>query len=99
MTQQKNRPFYALDTDEQAIEDSVQESGGIPYLTDKKSAHFRAVAREYLELEKTKRINIRVKTEDLLKLKAKATENKIPYQTLLGSLIHQFAHNQIKLVL
>lgn len=40
-------------------------------------------------LQKTKNINIRLSEHDLLKLKAKALEEGIPYQTYMSSLLHK----------
>ena len=34
---------------------------------------------------------IRIKQLDLIKVKAKAREKQLPYQTLLGALIHDYA--------
>ena len=48
---------------------------------------------------KTKRISIRVGEDDLEKLKVKAAESGIPYQTLLGSLIHQFVTGKVSLLI
>ncbi len=40
-------------------------------------------------LKKGKNINIRLSEHDLLKLKAKALEEGLPYQTYLASLVHK----------
>jgi predicted DNA binding CopG/RHH family protein len=40
-------------------------------------------------LKKAKNINIRLSEHDLLKLKAKALEEGLPYQTYLASLVHK----------
>ena len=42
-------------------------------------------------LSKTKNINIRLSVKDLHKIKAKAVEQGIPYQTFVSSIIHQFS--------
>ena len=47
----------------------------------------------------SKRIHIRVNNKDLLKVKAKAQESNIPYQTLLGTLIHKFAVGDTKITI
>ena len=47
-------------------------------------------------LGKTKNINIRISQNDLLKIKSKAMQKGLPYQTLLTSLIHQYSTDQIK---
>ncbi|WP_051654657.1 hypothetical protein [Persephonella sp. IF05-L8] len=47
--------------------------------------------------EKKKVISIRISEGDLRKLKKKSLETGIPYQTLISSLIHQFAEGKIKI--
>jgi predicted DNA binding CopG/RHH family protein len=44
---------------------------------------------------KTKRISIRLSERDLEILKSKADETGIPYQTLIGSLVHQYASGRL----
>ena len=44
-----------------------------------------------LTLNKSKNINIRLSEKDLAKIKSKAVAKGLPYQTLLSSLIHQYA--------
>lgn len=48
-------------------------------------------------LNKTKNINIRISEKDLQKLKVKAVETGIPYQTLVSSVLHQFANKENQL--
>ena len=43
-------------------------------------------------LAKNKNINIRVTAKTLLKLRARAVEEGIPYQTLASSVLHKFAN-------
>lgn len=57
------------------------------FAKEKKDAEFTA---KYT-LEKTKNINLRVTAKTLMKLKAKAIEEGIPYQTLASSVLHKFA--------
>lgn len=45
-------------------------------------------------LNKSKNINIRVSEKDLQKVKSKAVQKGLPYQTLLSSLIHQYIDKQ-----
>ena len=42
-------------------------------------------------VKKNKNINLRISERDLLKLKAKAIEEGIPYQTLAASILHKYA--------
>ena len=46
-------------------------------------------------LGKAKNINIRLSEKDLQKVKSKAISKGIPYQTLLTSLIHQYAEGKL----
>ncbi|RLC35469.1 hypothetical protein DRH14_00940 [Candidatus Shapirobacteria bacterium] len=50
-------------------------------------------------LKKTKNINIRISQPVLLKLKSKAVNNGMPYQTLISTLLHQYANGKVKLSL
>ncbi len=43
-------------------------------------------------LQKTKNINIRLSEKDLQKIRRKAAETGIPYQTLVSSILHRFAN-------
>lgn len=52
-----------------------------------------------LELKKTKRITIRVKNSDLLKVKVLAQKHQIPYQRLINVLIHQYAEGLTRIVI
>ena len=54
----------------------------------------KMAAKNYLK--KTKNINIRLAENDILKIKRKSAELNIPYQTILASVIHQFASGKIK---
>lgn len=51
------------------------------------------LAAEYT-LAKTKNINIRLSAGDLYKLKAKAMEVGIPYQTMVAAVLHKFANKE-----
>ena len=57
--------------------------------------------REYAKntLEKLKNINIRLSHKDIQKLKIKAAENGMPYQTLVASILHQYASEKIEVKL
>lgn len=84
-----------LDSQEKRIEQALErgEYEKSASLKETKKLFEEAVAN-YRELEKTKRITIRVNNEDLIRVKAKAKRNNVPYQTLLNALIRQFARGQ-----
>lgn len=87
-----------LDQYEQSIEGAIKrgEFVRVPNFRATKKM-FEAAAKNYLELKKTKRITIRVNQADLIKVKARAKRNNMPYQTLLNTLIRQFAEGRMAL--
>ncbi len=51
------------------------------------------------KLKKEKRVTIRVDKNDLQKIQTRAVEKGIPYQTIIASLLHQYAEEKIKVTL
>ena len=80
-----------LDKYEQQIEDALSkgEFTSTSDLEDTKQL-FQEAVKNYRELQGTRSITLRVKKEDLIKVKAKAKRNGIAYQTLIGLLIRQY---------
>ncbi len=60
---------------------------------------FEEAAKNHIELQESKSITLRVKKKDLIKFKARATRNNIPYQTLINLLINSYAEGKTKLSL
>ena len=87
-----------LDQEEQLIEEALErgEFESVGNLEDTKKMLAEA-AKRYKMLNTSKPITIRVNQLDLIKLKAKAKAKNIPYQTLLGSLIRDFAEGDYTL--
>lgn len=81
---------YDLDQEEQEILDAFEagEFIGVSNLEEEKA---KAKAAAKASLNKTRNINIRLSERDLYKLKAKAIEEGIPYQTLASSILHKSA--------
>ena len=44
---------------------------------------------------KDKRVNIRISSQDLELLQARALREGIPYQTLMASILHKYAHGTL----
>lgn len=55
--------------------------------SEKANAEYRELFASFFK--KRKSVNIRISEHDLLKVKAKALEEGIPYQTYISSLIHK----------
>lgn len=84
--------YYELDEEEkqelEAIENAL-ESGEIKKVPDfeKRKKELQQIAKN--TLNKTRNINIRLSERDLYRLKSKAAEEGIPYQTLASSILHK----------
>lgn len=95
-------PFanLVLDEEEQAIENAIEKGGYVsdPNFKETKKM-IEAAAKRHLDLNKTKPITLRVKQADLIRIKAKASRNGIPYQTMLSALLHDFADGKRDLVI
>lgn len=89
-----------LDAYEQELEDSLVkgEFTSSPDLEETKRLFLEA-SKNYKELQETKSITLRVKKEDLIKVKVKAKRNGIAYQTLISLLIHQYIKGETDITL
>lgn len=66
----------------------------VPKLKSEKNRHAKIAKNT---LEKSTSISLRLQKKDLFRVKARAIEKGIPYQTILSSLIHQYASGKVKL--
>lgn len=95
-------PFtnLVLDEYEQELEDALDKG---EYVSDKNFKEIKKMLEEaanrHQELRKSKRITLRVNNEDLIRVKARAKRARIPYQRLIGALIHKFAERRTKVEL
>lgn len=85
------RKYYELDPEEEEILKAFEE-GKLVKVADfsKEKEMLEQTAKN--TLKKTKNINIRLPEKDLQKLKAKAAEEGIPYQTLASSILHKYSN-------
>ncbi|MCU0667582.1 MAG: hypothetical protein MUF85_03125 [Patescibacteria group bacterium] len=95
MSDSPQDPFIGLilNEDEKAIEDVAEQYVRSSDFEQRKKLVEEA-AIQYVQLNTTKPITLRVKQTDLIKIKAKAKRSNIPYQTLLGAVLHDFAENK-----
>lgn len=77
-----------LDAEERALYEAV-ENGKFDPVANQEEEKVKAMAAAKATLNKTRNINIRLSERDLYKLKAKAVEEGIPYQTLASSILHK----------
>ena len=59
----------------------------------KEKSRYEAAARA--TLRKDKRVNIRMTERDLVRLKKKAEEEGLPYQTLISSVLHKYISGRL----
>jgi predicted DNA binding CopG/RHH family protein len=82
--------YYELEKDEQTLLEAV-ESGEFVSAPDLVKTKASMVDAAKNTLGKTRNINLRLSERDLYRLKAKAIEEGIPYQTLATSILHKAA--------
>ena len=87
----KNNKDMMFDEYEREILEAYEK--GELKLTEPKT-DFQAIARN--TMKKNRKINIRISENDLLALQRKAAREGIPYQTLIGSVLHKFASGYLK---
>jgi predicted DNA binding CopG/RHH family protein len=95
-----NDPFsnLVLDEEEQLLETAL-EKGDFEESSDMEDTKKMLIeaAERYRQLNTSKPITLRINQLDLIKIKAKAKRNNIPYQTLLGAVVHDFAEDRKEL--
>lgn len=98
MKKKKFDPFknLVLDEYEQKIEDSLERDIYAP-VEKEINQMLDEAAKNYPELKTSKSITLRIKQKDLIKLKAKAARNNIPYQTLINLLINSYTEGKSKI--
>jgi len=82
-----------LDKDERKMAESLEKDEWISDLDKKEKKQYEEYAR--YSLNKQKRINIRMSERDLNKIRAKAIEEGIPYQSLISMLIHKYNEGKL----
>jgi predicted DNA binding CopG/RHH family protein len=84
-----------LDKDEMELARSIENGEWVSDLTKKERKQYEEYAR--YSLNKQKRINIRMNERDLRKIRAKAIEEGIPYQSLIAMLIHKYNEGKVSI--
>ena len=90
-----------LDDEEQQLEAALERGAFEEDAADfNRTKHMlEAAAKQHHKLNTTKPVTLRINQLDLIKIKAKAKRNNIPYQTLLGAVVHEFADSKKNLKL
>lgn len=84
-----------IDREEMELAKSLKNEEWVSDLAKKEKKQYEEYAR--YSLNKQKRINIRMSERDLKKIKAKAIEEGIPYQSLISMLIHKYNEGKVSI--
>jgi predicted DNA binding CopG/RHH family protein len=84
-----------IDRDEKIILKDI-EAGKWASVKDLKAYKKQLRETAVKTMLKDQRMNIRIAKRDMDKLKAKALENGMPYQTLVSSILHKYLTGKLK---
>ena len=81
----------------QELEAEQAEYEAVDYIAASNQQEEKSRLKAIVEanVKQKKAINIRVLEADIIKIKSKALSKGIPYQTLINSVIHQFANDKL----
>ena len=88
------KPDY-LDTEEQELVESL-DRGEWKSVGNLEQAKQYAQAIAEATLKKNRRMNVRIAERDLKRLKVRAAEEGIPYQTLVTMVLHKYLTGQLQ---
>ena len=77
-----------LSKEEKALLEAVEAGKFESVLTEARKKELEAIAGN--TFKKDKRINIRISNRDLTAIQSRASEEGIPYQTFVSSIIHKY---------
>jgi predicted DNA binding CopG/RHH family protein len=83
-----------LSKEEKELLDAVEAGEFLSVLTEARRKELEAIASN--TFKKDKRINIRISNRDLTAIQARASEEGIPYQTFVSSIIHKYISGSLQ---
>lgn len=83
-----------LSKEEKILLDAVETGKFESVLTESRKKELEAIASN--TFRKDKRINIRISNRDLYAIQSRASEEGIPYQTLVSSIIHKYISGSLQ---
>ena len=88
-----NPKYDALDAEESAIVEAVENG---EYIAEKNlSERIEALQAAATATTKKRPVTVRLQEQDIQKIRSIAYQKGVPYQTLVSSIIHQFAHGDL----
>lgn len=93
---QKHIKKHKLDTEEIIflVEEEMWLRISIPDQKKEEEKLILAAKNTLKSLQKKQQLTIRIAQQDILKIKTKALEQWIPYQTLIGSIVHGYVQGK-----
>jgi predicted DNA binding CopG/RHH family protein len=96
MIKSRSKSFFEpLDDQERDIRDAI-EKGKLASVSNEEELKENLIRAARTTIAKNRHISIRLSERDLMWLRAKALELGMPYQTLIGSILHQYAEGKVK---
>ena len=86
---------FKIDKEEAALEKEI-ENGEWVLVPDMENEITKIRVQAHNFLNKNKKINLRLSDWDYNKIKMKAVQEGLPYQTLISGLIHKYVTGQLK---
>ena len=83
-----------LSKEEKALLEAVEAGKFESVLTEARKKELEAIAGN--TFKKDKRINIRISNRDLTAIQSRASEEGIPYQTFVSSIIHKYISGSLQ---
>jgi predicted DNA binding CopG/RHH family protein len=87
--------FEPLDEQERDLRDAVVKDALVP-VSDQEEWKDKLVRAARATIAKNRHISIRLSESDIMLIRARALELGMPYQTLIGSILHQYAEGKVK---
>ena len=92
----KNDIYKPFDGEERDLMEEI-EKNNFESVSNVKEEIAKAQLTAKNTLIKNKNINIRISGHDVIKIKNKAAEAGLPYQTLIASILHQYANEKFRI--
>ncbi len=83
-----------LSSEEKELLDSVEAGNYESVLTESRRKELKSIAQN--TFKKDKRINVRISNRDLVAIQSRASEEGMPYQTLVSSIIHKYISGSLQ---
>lgn len=91
----KKKLNFKLTTEEKRMESEIEKGEWAP-VANKEINRLRGKMVDAAKNQsKDARVNLRLNPEDVEKIRLKAEREGIPYQTLIGSVLHKYATDQL----